>query len=73
MELKIKSDSGRIPKYATEHSAGMDLSAFLPESEFVNGEFVLKAGMRALVPTGIYIELPMGYEAQVREIGRAHV
>ena len=66
MELKIKSLSGRLPKYATEHSSGMDLAAFLPASEYGNNEFVLKAGKRALVPTGIFIELPIGHEAQVR-------
>lgn len=44
----------------TSHAAGMDLYAELAE------ELVLRPGMRALVPTGIAIELPEGYEAQVR-------
>jgi dUTP pyrophosphatase len=49
-----------LPHYATEHAAGMDLCAA------VEGEFVLKAGRTALVPTGFAIALPAGYEAQVR-------
>lgn len=48
------------PTYATEQSAGMDLKANLEES------LVLKPLQRALVPTGLYMALPAGYEAQVR-------
>ena len=48
------------PAYATEQSAGMDLKANLEES------LVLKPLQRALVPTGLYMALPAGYEAQVR-------
>ena len=61
MEVKIVSKSGRIPKYGTEQSAGFDLPAYLPF-----GSIVLEKGKRMLVPTGIFIELPCGYEAQVR-------
>ena len=60
MKMKIISRSGRIPEYATEDAAGFDISAYLDEP------FVLKAGERALVPTGLYFEVPKGYEAQVR-------
>ncbi|MEN3038269.1 MAG: dUTP diphosphatase [Candidatus Kryptonium sp.] len=49
-----------LPKYATEGSAGMDLYAD------VDSEVVLKPGEIALIPTGIAIELPLGYEAQIR-------
>jgi len=48
------------PAYATEASAGMDLRANITEP------IVLKPLERILVPTGIFIELPVGYEAQVR-------
>ena len=48
------------PAYATEASAGMDLRANITEP------IVLKPLERVLVPTGIFIELPVGYEAQVR-------
>lgn len=49
-----------LPSYATEHSAGMDLCAAVP------GDVVLEPGQRKLIPTGISIALPEGYEAQVR-------
>jgi len=49
-----------LPAYATPGSAGLDLPAA------VEGEQVLAPGERALVPTGFRIELPAGYEAQVR-------
>ncbi len=49
-----------LPEYATAGSSGMDLRAFLPKSIF------LKPLERILVPTGLFIELPDGYEAQVR-------
>lgn len=61
MKIKIVSKSGRIPKYGTEQSAGFDLPAYLP-----SGSIVLEKGKRMLVSTGIFIELPCGYEAQVR-------
>ena len=60
MKVKIKSDSGILPFYETEGSAGMDLKAYIEEP------VVLKPGQRMLVPTGLYIELPVGYEAQIR-------
>ncbi|MCP5410738.1 MAG: dUTP diphosphatase [Alphaproteobacteria bacterium] len=49
-----------FPHYATEGSAGLDLLAA------VEAEMVLAPGARAAVPTGIAIELPLGFEAQVR-------
>ncbi len=49
-----------LPAYATEHSAGLDLCAA------VVGDLVLEPGARMLVPTGLCIALPEGYEAQVR-------
>ena len=49
-----------LPSYATEHSAGMDLRANLEAS------ILLVPGQRALVPTGLFLELPEGTEAQVR-------
>lgn len=60
--LKIKklNNNKGLPCYATEKSAGMDLFAGIEES------VELKPMQRKLVPTGIIIELPPGYEAQVR-------
>ncbi len=63
MELKVRivNKSGNpLPQYKTEMSAGMDLMAFL------NKDVLLKAHERILIPTGIFIELPKGYEAQIR-------
>src|SRR5271170_6616043 len=49
-----------LPKYATEHAAGMDLCAAIAN------DIVIEPGKRTLVPTGLSIALPEGYEAQVR-------
>lgn len=51
-----------LPDYETPQSAGMDLAAALAEGE----ELLLAPGARALVPTGIALALPAGFEAQVR-------
>lgn len=61
MDVKIINKSKHpLPDYATLYSAGVDLRANLTES------VVLRPLERALVPTGLYIELPQGYEAQIR-------
>jgi len=51
-----------LPAYATPASAGMDLTAAIPENKI----FTLEIGKRMLIPTGMCIELPDGYEGQVR-------
>ena len=51
-----------LPAYQTSHAAGLDLVAAVPDAQ----PLVLAPGSRALVPTGIVIELPPGYEAQMR-------
>ena len=61
MEIKIINTSGHpFPQYETAHAAGMDLRAAITE------EIILKPLQRLLVPTGLFIELPVGYEAQIR-------
>lgn len=50
-----------LPQYSTPDSAGMDVRAFLPD-----GEITLKPMQRALIPTGLFIQLPSGYECQIR-------
>jgi len=61
MEVKVINRSGNeLPAYGTPHSAGMDIRAFLPE------DLALKPLERKLVPTGLYVEIPVGYEAQIR-------
>jgi dUTP pyrophosphatase len=56
----INKSNNPMPAYETEFSAGMDLRAFITEN------IVLKPLQRSLVPTGLFIELPVGFEAQIR-------
>lgn len=56
----INQSTNPLPEYVTEGSAGMDLRAHLEQS------IVLSPMERFLVPTGLFIELPNGYEAQIR-------
>jgi len=61
MKVKIVNKSSNpLPGYSTELSAGMDLRAFVSE------DIVLKPLQRVLVPTGLFIELIEGFEAQIR-------
>jgi dUTP pyrophosphatase len=61
MEIKIVNKSNNeLPAYSTELSAGMDIRAFLP------GPVVLKPLERKLIPTGLFVEIPAGFEAQIR-------
>lgn len=56
----INKSNNPLPQYATEYSAGLDLRANLKE------DVILKPMRRVLIPTGLFIELPKGYEAQIR-------
>jgi len=61
MQVKIVNKSKhQLPNYETIHSAGMDLRANL------DAPLVLGTLERALIPTGLFIELPIGHEAQIR-------
>ena len=61
MEVKIVNTSDNpLPDYSTPYAAGMDLRASLEHP------VSLKPMQRALIPTGLYIELPEGFEAQIR-------
>ena len=63
MDVKVKivnKSKHDLPTYGTPHSAGMDIRANL------DTPVVLKPMQRALSPTGLFIELPIGYEAQIR-------
>ena len=61
MNIKIINNSTHpLPAYETAHAAGMDLRAFTSE------QIIIKPLQRLLVPTGLHIELPIGYEAQIR-------
>lgn len=56
----INKSNNSLPEYSTEHSAGMDLRANLDQP------LTLKPGERKLVPTGLFFEIPEGFEVQVR-------
>lgn len=61
MKVKIVNKSKhKLPEYSTEMSAGVDLRANLDQP------IVLKSLERRLIPTGLFIELPIGFEAQIR-------
>jgi len=68
LEIVIKKKDGvNLPSYATESSSGLDLVAFLEQP------VVLEPLTRALVPTGIHIAIPEGFEAEIRpRSGIAH-
>ena len=75
MIVKVKTSFNELPQYMTAGSSGIDLKAYfderMPESrggtvEYQNNDFILHPGARALIPTDIFIELPEGYEAQIR-------
>ena len=56
----INKSNNPLPKYSTEFSAGMDICANLTD------DLIIKPLQRVLIPTGLFIELPVGYEAQIR-------
>lgn len=56
----INHSNNPLPTYATEGSSGMDIRAYIKEA------VELKPLQRALIPTGLSIELPLGFEAQIR-------
>jgi dUTP pyrophosphatase len=59
--IKVINTSGNnLPEYATNGSAGLDIRASLP------APVILKPLERAMIPTGLYFEIPQGYEAQMR-------
>ncbi len=60
MKIKIISLSGILPRYETGGSAGMDIRANLKEP------VVIEPGKRALIPTGLFMEIEPGYEVQIR-------
>ncbi len=60
MEIRIVSKGGALPAYATYGASGADLRAYIEEP------ITLMPGERRLVPTGIFVEIPQGVEAQIR-------
>jgi dUTP pyrophosphatase len=61
MKIRIVNKSGhQLPEYSTIAAAGMDIRASIDK------DIVLKPMERKLIPTGLFLELPVGYEAQIR-------
>jgi dUTP pyrophosphatase len=62
--IKVKrvngNESGPLPAYMTEHAAGLDVCAFLEE------DMLIAPGQRRLIPTGLTVAIPEGFEIQVR-------
>ncbi len=56
----INTSNNNLPNYQTEHAAGMDIMAFIAEP------ILLHPGARILVPSGLFLEIPVGYEIQIR-------
>ena len=62
----VNKSSNPLPTYSTEYSAGMDLRANLKDEKGNDEVISIVPGARVLIPTGLYIQLPYGYEAQIR-------
>ena len=61
MKVRVANGSIELPTYETNASAGMDLRAYLPD-----GSIILEPKQRVLVGTGLYFEIPEGFEVQIR-------
>lgn len=67
MRVQIVNKSfNPLPAYSTEYSAGMDLRANLKDDEGNDEIISIAPGERILIPTGLYIQIPYGYEGQIR-------
>ena len=62
----VNKSSNPLPTYSTEYSAGMDLRANLKDEEGNDEVINIAPGERVLIPTGLYIQMPYNYEAQIR-------
>ena len=56
----INQSNNPLPSYQTQHAAGIDLMAFLDE------KLIIEPGKRALIATGLFVEIPIGFEIQIR-------
>lgn len=62
----VNKSSNPLPEYSTEYSAGMDLRANLKDEEGNDKVISIVPGERVLIPTGLYLSIPYGYEGQIR-------
>ena len=60
IQIKRFSKKVAIPKYETVGSSGMDIAAYIDE------KIIIKPGNKALIPTGLFLSVPTGYEIQIR-------
>ena len=65
LQVKIYSESGSIPQYATKGSACFDISAYTVDDEIGKHSILIEPGESAIIPTGIYFEIPEGYVLKV--------
>lgn len=62
----VNKSSNPLPEYSTEYSAGMDLRANLKDEEGNDKVISIVPCERVLIPTGLYLSIPYGYEGQIR-------
>ena len=62
----VNKSSNPLPEYSTEYSAGMDLRANLKDEKGNDEVISIAPGKRVLIPTGLYLSIPYGYEGQIR-------
>lgn len=62
VKIFINDETLSYPQYATNGASGMDLCAAIPQES----EIIIKPMERVLIPTGVFVELPLGYEFQIR-------
>jgi dUTP pyrophosphatase len=63
----VNQSNNELPKYQTDGASGMDLKAYVPKKEDEADPFVvLKKGHRMIVGTGLFLEIPVGFEGQIR-------
>lgn len=62
----INKSYNPLPEYSTPYSAGMDIRANIKDEQGNDGVISIVPGQRVLIPTGLYLEIPLGYEAQIR-------
>lgn len=66
LQIQLLDERASLPRYHSELASGLDVSACLPRGKFDTDRFMLEPGKIALVPTGLAMAIPAGFEAQVR-------
>ena len=66
LQIRLLDERATLPRYHSELASGLDVSACLPRGKFETDRFMLEPSTIALVPTGLAMAIPPGYEGQVR-------